>query len=54
MVSAVCVAVAVAVVVVCMCGVVWHAEIKTSPCVPATRAHIETHARVLPAYTGTF
>ena len=27
---------------------------RTSPCVPAPRAHVETHARVLPAYTVTF
>ena len=27
---------------------------KTSPCVQAPRAHVETHVRVLPAYTGTF
>ena len=27
---------------------------KTSPCVPAPRAHVETHVRVVPAYTGTF
>ena len=27
---------------------------KTSPCVPAPRAHVETHVRVLPAYTETF
>ena len=27
---------------------------KTSPCVPASRAHVETHVRVVPAYTGTF
>ena len=27
---------------------------KTSPCVPAPRAHVETHVRVVPAYMGTF
>ena len=27
---------------------------KTSPCVPAPRAHISTHVRVVPVYTGTF
>ena len=27
---------------------------KTSPCVPAPRAHVSTHVRVVPAYTGTF
>ena len=27
---------------------------KTSPCMPAPRAHVETHVRVVPAYTGTF
>ena len=26
----------------------------TYPCVPAPRAHVETHVRVVPAYTGTF
>ena len=58
------------VVVVCcavvLCGV-WHREkprvstqnvpvctFKTSPCVPAPRPHVETHVRVLPAFTGTF
>ena len=25
---------------------------KTSPCVPAPRAHVETHVRVVPVYTG--
>ena len=60
----------VSVVCVCVCGVacvVWHAEnpcvsvqivlvctFKTSPCVPAPRAHVETHVRVMPAYTGMF
>ena len=28
--------------------------LKTSSCMPATRAHVETHVRVVPAYTGTF
>ena len=27
---------------------------KTSPCMPATRAHVETHVRVVPACTGRF
>ena len=27
---------------------------KTSPCMPAPRAHVETHVRVVPACTGTF
>ena len=26
----------------------------TSPCMPAPRAHVETHLRVVPAYTETF
>ena len=26
---------------------------ETSPCVPAPRARVETHVRVVPAYTGT-
>ena len=34
-----------------MCGV---CPSKTSPCVPASRVHVETHVRVVPAYTGTF
>ena len=50
-----------------VCRVVWHAEnsrvliqhvpvckFKRSPCMPATRAHVEKHVRVLPAYTGRF
>ena len=46
-------------VCVCVCGVVWHAEnpvctFKTSPCVPAPRAHMFQHVRVVPAYTETF
>ena len=28
--------------------------LKTSPCVQAPRAHVETHVRVVPVYTGTF
>ena len=44
------------------CGVVWCDTIKTSPCVhsktspcvPAPLAHVETHVRVVPAYTETF
>ena len=49
------------------CCVVWHAEkprvsiqnapvctFKTSPCVPAPRAHVFQHVRVVPAYTRTF
>ena len=52
---------------VCVCGVgvcgvvsAWHAEktsvcrFKTSPCVPAPRAHVVTHVRVVPVHTGTF
>ena len=27
---------------------------KTSPCVPAPRAHVSTHVRVVPLHTGTF
>ena len=27
---------------------------KTSPCVPAPRPLVETHVRMVPAYTGTF
>ena len=27
---------------------------KTSPFVPAPRAHVETHVRVVPAHAGTF
>ena len=27
---------------------------KTSPCVQAPRAHVETHVRMVPAYMGTF
>ena len=27
---------------------------KTSPCVPAPHAHVETHVRVVPVHTGTF
>ena len=47
-----------------VCGgvwcVVWHAEktsvcrIKTSPCVPAPRAHVSKHAGVVSVHTGTF
>ena len=50
------------------CGVVWHAEnpvcrlkkrlrvstFTTSPCMPAPRAYVFQHVRVLPAYTETF
>ena len=41
------------------CGGVWHAEkpvccLKTLPCVPATRAHVFQHVRVVPVHTGTF
>ena len=42
--SVLCVVVCVVVAVACV----------VSPCVPATRAHVETHVRVLPAYTATF
>ena len=52
-------------VVLCVCGVVcgaaWHAEktssvcrFKTSPCVPAPRAHVLPHAGVVPVHRGTF
>ena len=51
-------------VVCCVCGVVcgaaWYAEktsvcrFKTSPCVPAPRAHVLPHAGVVPVHTGTF
>ena len=47
-----------------VCGgvwcVVWYAEktsvcrFKTSPCVPAPRPHVFTHAGVLSVHTGTF
>ena len=50
-----------------VCRVVWHAEnpvcrlknasvcrFKTSPCMPATRAHAFQHVRVVPVHTGTF
>ena len=47
--------------VVCVvCGAAWHAEktsvcrFKTSPCVPAPRAHVLPHAGVVPVHTGTF
>ena len=49
-----------------MCCVVWRAEkrlvsipsasvsrFKTSPCMPATHAHVFQHVRVLPVHTGT-
>ena len=47
---------------VVVCGVlcvVWHREnpvcpLKTCPCVPAPRAHVETHVRAVPVHTGTF
>ena len=41
-------------VVWCVCCVVCCDTIKTSPCMPAPRAHVETHVRVVPAYTETF
>ena len=28
--------------------------IKTSPCMPAPRAHVLKHVRVVPVHTGTF
>ena len=28
--------------------------VQTSPCVPAPRAHVETHVRVVPVHTGKF
>ena len=48
--------------VVCgvVCGAAWHAEktsvcrFKTSPCVPAPRAHVLPHAGVVPEHTVTF
>ena len=59
--SVVCVVVAVAVVVV-LCGTlktprVWiqHVPVctfKTSPCMPALCAHVETHVRVVLVHTG--
>ena len=42
------------------CGAAWHAEktsvcrFKTSPCVPAPRAHVLPHAGVVLVHTGTF
>ena len=41
---------------VCVCGVVWHAEnpvctFKTSPCVPAPRAHVLKHVCAWCRYT---
>ena len=36
---------------------VQHASVctfQTSPCMPATHAHVAKHVRVLPAYMGTF
>ena len=56
-VSVVCVVVAVAVVVVVVwcvrCGTLKNrvCRFKTSPCVPAPRAHDETHVRLLPVHT---
>ena len=60
----VCCVLCVVCVLCCVCGVVcgaaWHAEktsvcrFKTSPCVPAPRAHVETHVRVVPVHTRTF
>ena len=35
------------------CGV-WGVSVQNVPCVPAPRAHVETHVRVVPACTGTF
>ena len=64
----VCVVVCVCVFLWCgVCRVVWHAEnpvcrlktlsvcrLKTSPCMPATRAHAFQHVGVVPLHTGTF
>ena len=37
------------------CGVMCGAcPSKTSPCIPAPRAHVETHVRVVPVHTGRF
>ena len=42
------------------CGVcaVWcvvcRVSVQTSPCIPAPRAHVFQHVRVVPAYTGAF
>ena len=41
-------------VLCCVCGVEWCDTIKTSRCVPAPRAPVETHVRWVPAYTETF
>ena len=43
-------------VVWCVCGTLKTpvCRFKTSPCVPAPRAHVETHVRVVPVHTGTF
>ena len=43
-------------VVLCFWGAVWcvvcgMCPSKTSPCVPAPRAHVETHVRVVPVHT---
>ena len=43
-----------------MCGAAWHAEktsvcrFKTSPCLPAPRAHVLPHAGVVLVHTGRF
>ena len=43
-----------------VCGEAWHAKktsvcrFKTSPCVPAPRAHVLPHAGVVPVHTGRF
>ena len=40
-----------------VCGFEKNASVctfKTSPCVQAPCAHVETHVRLVPAYTGTF
>ena len=55
---------------VCLCGVLWCGVVcavwcgtlktlsvcrfKTSPCIPATRAHAFQHVGVVPVHTGTF
>ena len=60
----VCVVCVCGVCVFVVCGgvwcVVWYAEktsvckFKTSPCVPAPRAHVLPHAGVVSVHTGTF
>ena len=55
-----CVLCCVVLCVCVVCGAAWHAEnasvcrFKTSPCVPAPRAHVLSHAGVVPVHTGRF